>query len=33
MFGSAVAKKSARSDGFGYMTRNMFRYDNELEER
>lgn len=32
MFGSAVAKKLARSDSFGYMTRNMFVYDDELDE-
>lgn len=31
MFGSAVAENLARSDEHGYMTRNMFRYDNELD--
>lgn len=33
MFGSAAVEKLARSDVFGYMMRNMFRYDNELDER
>jgi hypothetical protein len=33
MFGSAVVEKSARSDEFAHKTRNMLRYDNDLDER